>query len=183
MKILLFGFSFRKDSFSRVLAEACKELSPEGVEISLYDISDIPLFNQDQEQNPPEPVVRFKNAIRNSDGILIVMPEYNYSVPGYLKNAIDAASRPHDDNVFERKPAGVISESIGLLGGSRAQYHLRQSFLYLNVNDMKKPEIFIPFAGEKIKDGKLVDENTKEHISKYLAAFKDFVSAQKSKPA
>ncbi|MEM3296778.1 MAG: hypothetical protein QW696_02665, partial [Candidatus Micrarchaeaceae archaeon] len=81
------------------------------------------------------------------------------------------------------KPAGVISESIGLLGGSRAQYHLRQSFLYLNVNDMKKPEIFIPFAGEKIKDGKLVDENTKEHISKYLAAFKDFVSAQKSKPA
>ncbi len=125
----------------------------------------------------PEIVIRFKDAIRNSDALLIVMPEYNYSVPGYLKNAIDFASRPHQDNVFAGKPVGIISESTGLLGGARAQYHMRQSFVFLEVVDMKKPEAFITFASEKIKDGKVVDETTKEHISKYISALADFAKA------
>ncbi|MEM3744836.1 MAG: NAD(P)H-dependent oxidoreductase [Candidatus Micrarchaeaceae archaeon] len=181
MKILVFGFSLRKESFSKAIADACKELAPEGVEISLYSISDIPIFNQDLEQKMPDPVSRFKDAIRKSDGILIVMPEYNYSVPGYLKNAIDFASRPHTDNVFDGKPVGIISESIGMLGGSRAQYHLRQSLLYLNANDMKKPEVFVSFVNEKIKDGRLVDEAAREYIFKYLVAFKDFISGSKKR--
>ncbi len=174
MKILEFGFSLRSGSFSRIVAEQCKESAPKGVIIEDYNIADIPPFNQDLEQDLPDSVVRFKNAIRTSDALLVILPEYNYSVPGYLKNAIDFASRPYQDNVFAGKPVGVISESTGLLGGARAQYHLRQSFLYLGTKDMKKPEVFITFAGEKIKNGKIVDEATKEYISMYISALVEF---------
>ncbi|MEM3482984.1 MAG: NAD(P)H-dependent oxidoreductase [Candidatus Micrarchaeaceae archaeon] len=179
MNVIVFGFSLRKESFSKAIANACKELAPTGMEISLYDVASIPIFNQDLEHSMPDSVIKFKDAIRQSDGILIVMPEYNYSVPGYLKNAIDFASRPYTDNVFDKKPTGIVSESIGLLGGARAQYHLRQSLLFLNANDMKKPEVFVAFADKKIREGRLVDEETRKRLADYLSAFNDFISSSK----
>ncbi|MEM3791617.1 MAG: NAD(P)H-dependent oxidoreductase [Candidatus Micrarchaeaceae archaeon] len=179
VKVLVFGFSLRKESFSKAIAHACKELAPADMEMSLHDIADIPVFNQDLEHNMPDSVIRFKEAIRKSDGIIIVTPEYNYSVPGYLKNAIDFASRPYTDNVFDKKPAGIISESIGMLGGARAQYHLRQSLLFLNANDMKRPEIFVSFADKKIREGRLVDEETRKRLAEYLAAFREFILQSK----
>ncbi|MEM3781830.1 MAG: NAD(P)H-dependent oxidoreductase [Candidatus Micrarchaeaceae archaeon] len=179
MNVLAFGFSLRKESFSKVIANACKELAPAGMEISLYDIAGIPVFNQDLEHSMPDSVTKFKEAIRQSDGILIVTPEYNYSVPGYLKNAIDFASRPYTDNVFDKKPVGIVSESIGMLGGARSQYHLRQSLLFLNANDMKKPEAFVAFVDKKIKEGRLVDEESRNRLAEYLAAFKEFILQSK----
>ncbi|BCS90661.1 MAG: FMN-dependent NADH-azoreductase [Candidatus Micrarchaeota archaeon] len=175
MDVLTFGFSFRRDSYSRAVAEACVELAPEDLKIKLYDIKDIPLFNQDNEKDLPESVKSFKAAIKASDAILIVMPEYNYSVPGYLKNAIDYASRPYGDNSFYGKYAAMITESIGILGGSRAQYHMRQIFVPLGVKEMKRPELFIPFIHEKVSEGKLVDKQTRINIAEYLKAFRDFI--------
>ena len=117
----------------------------------------------------PVKVMEFKSKIRDADGILIATPEYNYSVPGVLKNAIDWASRPYGDNAFDGKPVAIMSASIGMLGGARAQYHLRQMFVFLNMHPVNRPEVMVTFAQDKFDaDGKLVDENTKKYVSKLL---------------
>ena len=169
LKILGVGGSLRKGSFSKGLLLEAKKLSPENVDFEIWEDYNFPPYNPDAEI--PENVKEFKNKIKNADVILFSLPEYNYSVPGYLKNAIDWASRPYGDNSWEDKPAGIMSESIGLFSGSRAQYHLRQMMIFLNMHPINKPEFMVPSAGDKFgKEGNLTDEETRNKIEPYLTA-------------
>jgi chromate reductase len=137
----------------------------------VFELDDIPPFIQDLESTPPERVKEFKQKIKAADALLIATPEYNFSVPGVLKNAIDWASRPPGDSAFDGKPVAMMSASTGRLGGARAQYHLRQSFVTLNMYPVNKPEVFVTFAPEKFDDkGKLTDESTREVVRKLLDA-------------
>lgn len=159
VKILGFVGSLRKGSHNKALMRAAVKLSPEDAAIEVYDLEGIPLFNQDLERQPPQVVKEFKAKIRKADAILIASPEYNYSVPGVLKNAIDWASRPYEDNAFEDKPVAIMSASIGTLGGARAQYHLRQSFVYLNMHPLNHPEVMMPFAADNVNaEGNVTNE-------------------------
>lgn len=146
------------------------------------DISQIPPFNQDEENNPPQVVKDLKRKIRESDAILFATPEYNRSIPGVLKNAIDWASRPYMDNSFNGKVAAIMSASIGMLGGALAHYHLKQILSFLNVNVVTGPEVFVSFAQQKFdENGNLVDENSKKFISQLLTNLVDYVKMVKSK--
>jgi chromate reductase len=167
--ILGFAGSLRKDSCNKALLRAASELLPEGADLDVFDLEGIPPFNQDFETKMPEKVKEFKRKIKAVDAILIATPEYNYSVPGVLKNAIDWASRPYGDNSFEDKPVGIMSASGGMLGGARAQYHLRQTLVCLNMHPVNRPEVMVPFAGEEIDDrGRLTDEETRKKIRELL---------------
>ncbi|MEM3227639.1 MAG: NADPH-dependent FMN reductase [Candidatus Micrarchaeaceae archaeon] len=175
VKILGLSGSLRRGSFHSALLRAAKELLPEGAELEIYDISKIPFFNQDLEQSIPEEVQKFKEAIRKADALLFASPEYNHSISGVLKNAIDWASRPPNDNVFDGKPAAIISASTGAYGGIRAQYHLRQVFVYLNIHAINRPQIAIPFADQKFdKDGNLIDEKVRENLREQLKSLVDW---------
>src|SRR4051794_13343572 len=172
LTILGIAGSLRKASFNRALLRAAGELAPPDVTIESFDLSPIPPFNEDIELPPPASVIDLKARIRAADAILFATPEYNYSIPGVLKNAIDWASRPYGDNAWSGKPAAVMSASVGNLGGVRAQYHLRQVFVFLNVHDMKQPELMIASAAHKFDaQGNLSDERTREYMRKFLAAF------------
>jgi chromate reductase len=171
VNVLGFGYSLRKGSYSRAILNAAAELAPEGMHIEAFDIRDMPNFNQDAEQSMPDAVRLFKEKAKAADAILISMPEYNYSIPGYLKNAIDWASRPYGDNSFEGKPVALMSSSPGMLGGSRAQYHLRQVLVFLDMHPLNRPEVMISAVHEKLdSDGKLKDEKTRERIAELLVA-------------
>jgi chromate reductase len=161
--------SLRRQSFNRAALRAAAGLVPEGTTLEIGDIEGLPGFNQDDEGNPPAKVVELKKQIRAADAILLVTPEYNYSVPGVLKNAIDWASRPYGDSAWTGKPVAVMGASIGTLGTARAQYHLRQSFIFLEMFPLNKPEVMISNAGERFDaEGNLTHEPTKEIIRKLL---------------
>jgi chromate reductase, NAD(P)H dehydrogenase (quinone) len=165
VNILGFAGSLRKASYNRALLKSAVEIMPENIRLDIFELDSIPPFNQDYEQSPPEIIKEFKSKIKAADAILIASPEYNYSIPGVLKNAIDWASRPYGDNAFDGKAVAMMSASTGMLGGARAQYHLRQSFVFLNMYPVNKPEVFVTFAPKKFDDnGKLIDEQTKKLI-------------------
>jgi chromate reductase len=165
LTILGFAGSLRKASYNKALLHAAVELAPKELKIEVFDLDGIPPFNQDLERDLPEKVKEFKAKIRAADAILIVTPEYNYSIPGVLKNAIDWASRPYPDNSFDGKPVAVMGASTGMLGTARAQYHLRQCFVFLNMYPVNKPEIMVTFAPQKFdENGRLTDKNTGEHV-------------------
>ena len=171
IKILGFAGSLRKGSYNKALLRAAVELCPPGAEIETFDIAGIPLYNQDLENEPAEKVTEFKAKIRAADAILIVTPEYNYSIPGVLKNAIDSASRPYGDNAFDGKPVAMMGASIGTLGTARAQYHLRQSCVFLNMHAMNQPEVMVANAQAKIDAvGNLHDEESRKRIRELLEA-------------
>jgi chromate reductase len=171
LSILGFAGSLRNGSYNRALLRVAADLVPKDVKLDIFDLEGIPLFNQDLENSMPEIVKKFKAKIRSADAILIATPEYNYSIPGVLKNAIDWASRPYGDNSFDSKPVAMMSASIGMLGGARAQYQLRQLFVFLNMYPLNKPEVFVAFANQKFDDkGKLIYEKTKEFIKQLLQA-------------
>ena len=162
--------SLRKESYNRALLRATQELAPEDVTIETFDeLDQIPLFNQDEEQNPHPKVTELKQRIRNADAILLVTPEYNYSVPGVLKNMIDAASRPYGDSAWTGKPVAIMGASVGTLGTARAQYHLRQMFVFLNMYAVNQPEVMVSNAHKHFdQDGKLTDETAKKLIRQLL---------------
>ena len=171
MTILGIAGSLRMASLNRAALRAAQQLVPEGVSLEIFDLDGIPPFNQDDEKNPPERVVQFKQRIRSADAILMVTPEYNYSSPGVLKNAIDWASRPYGDSAWEGKPVALMGASVGAMGTSRAQYHLRQVFVFLNMYPLNRPEVMITNATRHFdEEGNLTDEDTKAHIQKLLAA-------------
>ena len=171
INILGFAGSLRKGSYNKALLSAAQELVPKGAAMEIFDLEGILPFNQDMENQPPQKVREFKARIRAADAVLIATPEYNYSIPGVLKNAIDWASRPYGDNAFEGKPAAVMGASVGMLGTARAQYHLRQSLVFLNMFPLNQPEVMIPFVQEKIdKNGGLTDQKTREKIKALLEA-------------
>ncbi len=169
VKILGFAGSLRKGSYNRSLLRAAQELVPRDAKLEIFDLDGLPFFNQDLEDQPTEKVKEFKAKIKASDAILIATPEYNYSIPGVLKNAIDCASRPYGDNAFEHKPIAIMGASIGMTGSARAQYHLRQCFVFLSCFALNQPEVMVPFAQDKIdKDGKVTDVKTLERIRELL---------------
>ena len=176
-KISILGFagSLRKESYNKAILQAAAGLVPDNAELSIFDLEGIPPFNQDLEKEPPEKVKDFKTKIRTADAILISTPEYNYSIPGVLKNSIDWASRPYGDNVLEGKPVAIMGASIGMIGTARAQYHLRQCFVFLNMYPLNRPEVMVPFAHEKIdKGGKVTDSKTLEKIRELLESLVDW---------
>jgi chromate reductase len=169
VNILGFAGSLRKGSYNRSLLRAALELAPQEAKLEIFDLDGIPLFNQDLENQPPEKVREFKARIKAADAILIATPEYNYSIPGVLKNAIDCASRPYGDNAFAHKPVAIMGASVGMMGTARAQYHLRQCFVFLTCFALNQPEVMVPFAPEKIdRDGKVTDPKTREMIAELL---------------
>lgn len=180
VRILAFAGSIRKESYNRKLILASRELAPEGMQIDSFDLDDIPIYNMDLEPGFPPPVVEFKERIKASDGLLITCPEHNFSFSGVLKNAIDWASRPPTEGVFESKPAIVQSASPAWTGGIRAQYQLRQVLAYFSIRQMYFPEVCVGSCRQKFDEsGKLTDAMAREQISKQLALFKDFTLKNK----
>ncbi|MBI5441657.1 MAG: NAD(P)H-dependent oxidoreductase [Deltaproteobacteria bacterium] len=171
VKILGIAGSLRKGSFNRAALRAAKALRPDDSMLEIFELDGIPGFNQDEERNPPAKVVELKKSVIAADAILFVTPEYNYSMPGVLKNAIDWASRPYGESVWNAKPAAIMGASIGMLGSARAQYHLRQCCVYLNMIVLNQPEVMIPLASERFDaSGNLIDEKSKELIAALLVA-------------
>ena len=170
MTILGIAGSLRKSSYNRGLLRAASRLTPEGVTLDTFDLERIPSFNQDQEASPPERVTLLKSRIHAADAILFATPEYNYSVPGLLKNAIDWASRPYGESAWDDKPVAIMGASLGATGTARAQYHLRQMFVFLNMHALNGPEVLVANASQRFdQQGNLVHEETKEHIRRLLA--------------
>lgn len=180
LRVLGFAGSLRAASYNRALLRAAQERAPEGLQIEIFDLADIPLYNGDvEEKGDPAPVAAFKTAIREADAILIVTPEYNHGVPGVLKNAIDWASRPPRTAPLGGKLAGVIGASPGMVGSARAQTQLRQAFNFTNTDAMRQPEVIVSRAHEKFDaDGRLSDEATGTFLQQFLVAFHTWVSAR-----
>jgi len=169
--ITIFGFagSLRKDSYNKALLRAAMELAPKEAKLEIFDLEGIPPFNQDLEDRMPEKVKEFKAKIKAADAILIATPEHNYSMPGVLKNAIDWASRPYGNNSFEDKPVAIMSASTSILGGARAQYHLRQVLVSLNMHAINRPEVMVASVDEKVDEkGNLMDEKARKRIGQLL---------------
>jgi chromate reductase len=171
IKVLAFAGSLRKDSYNKALIRAAIEEAPSTMAIEVFDLEGIPPFNQEFESNPPAKVAEFKQKIREADALLIATPEYNYSVPGVLKNALDCASRPRNDSPLEGKPVAIMSASTGKFGGARAQYHLRQTFIFLNMHPLNKPEVMFSDAAHNVnEEGKVTNLQTRQLIKQQLEA-------------
>jgi chromate reductase len=167
--ILGIAGSLRKNSFNKALLDSAFELLPRDAVMETFDISSLPFFNQDLEGNPPEVVRQFKHKIEQADAILFSTPEYNFSIPGVLKNSIEWASRPRGDNSFGGKTAAMMSASTGMIGGARAQLHLRQVLVDVNVYVVTKPEVIVTFADKKFDaNGKLVDPDARKFLQQLL---------------
>jgi chromate reductase len=175
LTVLGIAGSLRNGSFNRAALRAAQKLAPEGTRIEIFDLQGIPLYNGDLESPPPERVVQLKAAVRAAAAILFATPEYNYSIPGVLKNAIDWAARPYGDSAWEGKPVAIMGVSPGNLGTARAQYHLRQVFVFLNMFPLNRPEVMIGNADERFDEqGNLTDQDTKERIGKLLVALESW---------
>ncbi len=179
-KILVVIGSLRKESFNRKAANAMMAMAPDSVSFDTCDISNLPFFNEDLEQTPPAEWIAFREKIAGSDAVLFFTPEYNRSVPGVLKNALDVGSRPYGQSVWDRLPAGVVSVSIGNIAGFGANHHLRQSLMYLNMPTMPQPELYVANAGSLFDEsGSIKNENTTKYFRSFLDAF--LVWIQKNK--
>lgn len=167
--------SLRRGSFNTAALRAAQRLAPSGITIDVFDLAPIPLYNEDvRSVGFPSPVEAFRSAIKAADALLICTPEYNYSVPGVLKNAIDWASRP-PEQPFDGKPIAIMGASISMLGSARAQYHLRQSFVYLNGLLLNRPEVMIAQALSRFDAaGELTDEKSRELIVGLLSGLQEW---------
>ena len=182
MKVLGVSGSLRKASFNTAALKACAELMPAGMTLSIAEIGDLPLFNQDVfDAGLPEPVKRFRAAVAAADGVLIASPEYNFSVSAALKNAIDWASRP-PNQVFQDKPIAIFSASTGPMGGARVQYDLRRILGQLWGHVLPRPEVFIGMAPGKFDaQGKLTDETTRKFLADLLLGFSQWIPRMQKK--
>lgn len=177
-KIEILGIvgSLRKESYNRSALKAAQKVVPDDTELTLLELHGIPIYDQDNEKAPPAAVLEFKRRILAADAILFATPEYNYSVPGPLKNAIDWASRPYGESAWLGKPAAIMGVSTGILGSARAQYHLRQILVALNMPVVNDPEVMIGNAAQRFsQDGTLTDEPTRERLRKLMAALTQLV--------
>jgi chromate reductase len=173
--------SLRQGSFNRLALRAAIELAPSGVTIEPFDLAGIPPFNQDDEQRPPAPVRELKAKVKAADAVLFVTPEYNYSIPGVLKNAIDWASRPYGDSAWKGKPAAIMGASVSLLGSARAQYHLRQCFVFLDMYAVNQPEVMIANAASRFDaNGRLTDETSRKLIAGLLESLLSLTTTLKA---
>ena len=166
--ILGMAGSLRENSFNRALLHEATHLTPVDAEIEIFELGGIPGFNQDEENEPPQKIKDLKQKVEEADAILFVTPEYNYSVSGVLKNAIDWASRPSGDNSFNGKPAAIMGASISLIGTARAQYHLRQMCVFLNMYPVNMPEVMVANATEKFDDEGNLNNDTAKDLMRQL---------------
>lgn len=173
--ILGIAGSLRRGSYNRAALQAAKKLLPEDATLEIFELRGIPVFSEDDEHTLPAKVAQLKARIRAADAILIVTPEYNYSIPGVLKNAIDWASRPYGDSAWSEKPVAIMGASVGRTGTARAQYHLRQVFVSLNLFPVNQPEVMIGNAAEHFDAwGNLTNETTKQLIRQLLRNLVDW---------
>src|SRR3954453_12255905 len=171
VRILGIAGSLRRGSYNRAALRAAAQLVPPEATLDVFDLDGLPGFNEDDEQDPPAKVVELKRRIRAADALLFVTPEYNYSIPGVLKNAIDWASRPYGDSAWGGKPAAIMGASIGAIGTARAQYHLRQIMVFLNMFPINQPEVMIGQAATRFDAaGNLTDDTTRDFIRQLLAS-------------
>jgi chromate reductase len=176
-KIAVVVGSLRKGSFTRLMAKTCAEVAPKSLSFTFIDIGKVSLYNQDEDTDaPPASWKELREAIRPCDGVLFATPEYNRSVPGVLKNAIDVASRPYGKSAWDGKPCAVISVSPGAIGGFGANHHLRQSLVFLDMPAMQQPEAYIGHAADMFdQNGKMTNDKTREFLTKFMAAFATWV--------
>ncbi len=168
--------SLRKDSLNRKMAHALMALAPATLKLEIVEIGQLPLYNQDDDDHPSATVVEFRQRVAAMDAVLFVTPEYNRSVPGVLKNAIDIGSRPYGKSVWSGKPGAIVSVSPGAIGGFGANHHLRQSLVFLNVPTLTQPEAYIGSAGALFDEaGAVANESTREFLKKYLDAFAHWI--------
>lgn len=171
-KIAVFVGSLRKDSINRRLAHALEKLAGDRASFEYIQIGDVPLYNQDHDHQFPAQGTRMKSQIRAADAVLFVTPEYNRSIPGVLKNAIDTASRPYGDNAFDGKPAAVTGASIGAIGSALAQQHLRNVLVFVNLAVLAQPEAFVHFKEGLIEaDGTITNEGTHKFLQGFVDRF------------
>lgn len=176
--VAVFVGSLRKDSLNRKMAHALAAVAPEGVHLEIVEIGDLALYNQDLEDNPPAPWTALRDRIRRADAVLFITPEYNRSVPGVLKNAIDVGSRPYGQSSWDGKPGAVVSVSPGAIGAFGANHHLRQSLVFLNVPAMQQPEAYIGGAANLFgPDGKLTNDSTRDFLRQFMAAFAAWIES------
>ena len=177
--VLAFSGSLRKESLSTKLVEAFGKRSPREIEFRVADISKLPIYNQDDELPEPDFLLELKAQIKRAEGILLVTPEYNRSIPPVLKNALDWVSRPQvrpGTGPWAGKATAIAGVSPYALGAVSAVFHLRQVLTFLNIPTMQQPEFYLTFAGEKFDaQGKLIDQNTKDHIDRFWTAFVQFI--------
>lgn len=170
--------SLRKESLNRKLALALAGLAPGGLKLSIVEIGQLALYNEDVDLDPPAEWTAFRSRIRIADAVLFVTPEYNRSVPAALKNALDVGSRPYGKSVWSGKPGAVMSSSPGGIGGFGANHHLRQSLVFLNVPAMQQPEAYVG-AVDKLFDGNgnVTSEGTRAFLGSFMAAFAEWITA------
>ncbi len=179
-KIAVIVGSLRKQAFSRKMAKALMSAAPETLSTEIVEIGQLPLYNQDpdDENHPPAEWVAFREKMAKFDGVLFVTPEYNRSMPGALKNAIDVGSRPYGKSIWTGKPAGIVSVSPGAIGGFGSNHHLRQSLVFLNMPAMQQPEAYIGGAATLFDaSGKLVNENTQTFVRGFMASYAQWVGS------
>jgi len=169
--------SLRRDSINRKIANSIAAFTAEWLECDFIEIGDLPLYNQDDEENPIPAVQAFRERVRDVDGVLFVTPEYNRGVPGVLKNAIDVGSRPYGQSVWDKKPAAVVTVSPGAIGGFGSNHHLRQYSVFLNMPMMQQPEACIGQVSDDIfgTDGRIKDGPLKDLVVRVAHAFADWV--------
>jgi chromate reductase len=164
--------SLRKDAFTLRVAQALQQLQPASLHLEIVEIRDLALYNPDSEASPPGPWVAFRDAIRACDAVIFVTPEYNRSIPGGLKNAIDVGSRPYGKSVWSGKPCAVVSTSPGALGGFGANHHLRQCFVFLDMPALQQPEMYVGAVDKLVEaGGKVTSDASRDLFTKFLATF------------
>ncbi len=174
--------SLRKESFNLKLAKAMQKVAPQNLKLEIVEIRDLALYNQDLDEMPPAPWAAFRERVAKSDAVLFVTPEYNRSVPGVLKNAVDVGSRPYGKSAFSKKPAAVASLTGGVLGAFGANHHLRQSLVFLDMPTLQQPELYLGGAAKMFDaEGNFAQDSTKELIVKFLTAFASWIEATRQK--
>jgi len=176
-KIAVIVGSLRKDSLNRKMAKALSKLAPDTIKLEIIEIGDLPLYNQDLDDVPPAAWAKFRAEVKSCDGVLFVTPEYNRSVPGVLKNAIDVGSRPYGKSVWEGKPGAVMSVSPGAIGGFGANHHLRQCMVFLDVPMLQQPESYVGNAADLFNtQGEIINDSTREFVQKFINKFAAWVT-------
>jgi chromate reductase len=182
--VSVFVGSLRKDSFTRKMAQALSGVAPPALKLSIVEIGDLPLYNEDLETRAPESWLAFRRRVKSADALLFVTPEYNRSVPAVLKNAIDVGSRPYGKSVWTAKPGAIVSVSPSAIGAFGANHHLRQSMVFLNVPMMQQPEAYIGGAADLFNaQGKLTGESTGEFLRKFMQAFVTWIERNIETPS
>lgn len=170
--------SLRKDSVNRRLAQSLAALAPPTLRLAIQEIGDLALYNQDYDAEPPRAWTAFRERVKVADAVLFVTPEYNRSMPGVLKNALDVGSRPYGHSAWSGKPGAIVSASPGAIGGFGANHHLRQALVFLNVPTMAQPEAYIGGADKLFDaDGRIAPESTRKFFEQFMRAFAEWVAA------